>query len=183
MDNLDCFSHGQIASKLWLCETLEPLIKDKASVLILGSWINVLGFMLLTRNPSKYSNILGIDKDNSVIKLADKVNNYWFIKGILRNLNYDANTINKQGYDVVINCSSEHMESTEWFDSISNGTLVCVQSSNSTDKNDPWLIENPSTTIESFMEKYPLTNIKFAGTLPIRYNDWGYDRYMIIGIK
>lgn len=182
MDNLDCFSHGQVASKLWLCETIEPLINDKSSVMILGSWVNVLGFMLLTRNPSKYTHIRGIDMDSNNIELADKVNSYWFIEGILRNTVDNANTVSKEGYDVIINCSSEHMSSTEWFDSIPQGTLVCVQSSNITDVNDPWFVTNNSPTFDLFMKKYPL-NVKFAGTLPIKYNDWGYDRYMTIGIK
>lgn len=182
MDNLDCFSHGQVASKIWLCEQLEPYINDSTNVMILGSWVNVIGFMLLTRNPKKYNHIRGIDSNPTAIELADKVNSYWFIEGILRNTVDDANTVNKEGYHVVINCSSEHMRDTEWFDNIHPGTLVCIQSSNITDTNDPWYITNPSPTYESFMAKYPL-NVKFAGTLPITYSNWGYERYMVIGIK
>lgn len=181
MTNIDSFSHGQVKSKLWLCEQLEPYVNN-STVMILGSWVNVLGFMMLTRKPNSYRHIRGIDSDNNAVELADKVNSYWFIEGILRNTVDNANTVDKQGYDIVINCSSEHMTSTEWFDSIPEGTLVCIQSSNITDTNDPWFVTNPSSTFESFMEKYPLT-VKFAGTLPIRYNDWGYDRYMVIGIK
>lgn len=181
MTNIDSFSHGQVKSKLWLCEQLEPYVNN-STVMILGSWVNVLGFMMLTRKPNSYRHIRGIDSDNNAVELADKVNSYWFIEGILRNTVDNANTVDKQGYDIVINCSSEHMTSTEWFDSIPEGTLVCIQSSNITDTNDPWFVTNPSSTFESFMEKYPL-NVKFAGTLPIRYNDWGYDRYMVIGIK
>lgn len=179
---IDSFSHGQIGSKLWLCETLEPYIKNNATVAILGSWINVLGFMLLTRQPNKYSHIRGIDIDNEAVNTANQICNYWYINGIQRSTQDDANTVSLQGFDVVINCSSEHMESMSWFDNISPGTLVCIQSSNITDANDPWFVTNPSDTFESFMEKYPL-NVKFAGTLPIRYDDWGYDRYMVIGIK
>lgn len=181
MTNIDSFSHGQVKSKLWLCEQLEPYVNNSI-VMILGSWVNVLGFMMLTRKPNSYRHIRGIDSDNNAVELADKVNSYWFIEGILRNTVDNANTVDKQGYDIVINCSSEHMTSTEWFDSIPEGTLVCIQSSNITDATDPWFVTNPSSTFESFMEKYPL-NVKFAGTLPIRYNDWGYDRYMVIGIK
>lgn len=182
MIDTDSFSHGQIASKLWLCETLEPYIKDKATVTILGSWVNVLGFMMLTRQPNKYGYIRGIDINNTAVETANKLCSYWYIEGIQRSICDDANTVELNGFDVVINCSSEHMESMSWFDNISPGTLVCIQSSNITDVNDPWFVTNPSGTFESFMEKYPL-NVKFAGTLPIRYSDWGYDRYMVIGIK
>jgi hypothetical protein len=75
------------------------------------------------------------------------------------------------------------MGSSAWFDNISPGTMVCIQSSNVTDTTEPWLIKNPSHSIDEFLSKYPLSEIKFSETLPITYEDWGYDRYMIIGIK
>lgn len=36
MNELDSFSHGECASKVWLCETLEPYIVDK---LLLLYWV------------------------------------------------------------------------------------------------------------------------------------------------
>lgn len=182
MIHFDSFSHGQVKSKQWLCENLEPLINQRASVVILGSWVNVTGFMMLTRRPDLYHHIKGIDIEPNSIEVANKVNDCWVIEKMMSHELGDANSISTSGVDIVINCSSEHMNSTIWFDNIAPGTLVCVQSSNVTDENDPWYITNPSPTFESFMEKYPL-DVKFAGTLPIRYNDWGYDRYMVIGIK
>jgi hypothetical protein len=181
--NLDSFSHGQVKSKIWLCEKLEPYIINNANIVILGSWVNVLGFMLLSRQPNGYNYVKGIDIDEGAVDIANKICNYWYVEGVERSVVEDANTTILDGFDVVINCSSEHMEDTKWFDRIPAGTLVCVQSSNLTDSNDPWLITNPSPTIDSFKEKYPLRDIKFCDTLPIRYGDWGYDRYMIIGIK
>lgn len=180
--NLDSFSHGQVKSKIWLCEILESFLPNKSNVLILGSWVNVLGFLMLSRRPDCYNYVKGVDKDENAVETANKLCSYWFIEGIQRSVCEDANTADSKGFDVVINCSSEHMESMDWFDNISPGTLVCIQSSNIIDATDPWFVTNPSSTFESFMEKYPL-DVKFAGTLPIRYNDWGYDRYMVIGIK
>lgn len=180
--NTDSFSHGQIKSKLWLCEKLEPHVKDDSKVMILGGWVNLLGFMMLTRQPTKYQHIKSIDINSESVDMADQINSYWIIERILRNEIADANTVSTQGFDVVINCSSEHMDSNDWFDNITPGTLVCIQSTNVIDESDPWYVTNPSPTFESFIEKYPL-NTMFAGTLPIRYNDWGYDRFMLIGIK
>lgn len=180
---IDSFSHGQIKSKLWLCEEIEQHIPYGNSLLILGAWVNVLGFMLMTRKPKHYSHVRGIDIDKSSVETANKICSYWYIEGIQRTTVDDANTFDMRGFNVVINCSSEHMQNTQWFNNITQGTLVCIQSSNIVDDNEPWLVTNPSPTFESFMKKYPLTDIKFAGTLPIRYKDWGYDRYMIIGIK
>jgi hypothetical protein len=181
--NLDCFSHGQVKSKIWLCENLERFLPENSMVLILGSWVNVLGFMMLSRRPDGYSYVKGVDKDEGAVEIANKLCSYWYIEGIGNTVLDDANTTDTRGFNAVINCSSEHMENTTWFDNIPDGTLVCVQSSNITDTKDPWFVENPSPTIDSFKEKYPLRDIKFCDTLSIQYGDWGYDRYMIIGIK
>jgi hypothetical protein len=51
------------------------------------------------------------------------------------------------------------------------------------DPNDPWYIVTASPDIESFKQKYNLSTTLFLDTLRIQYSDWGYDRYMLIGIK
>jgi hypothetical protein len=183
--NFDAFSHGQIKSKLWLCENLENHIPNLANVCILGSWYNILAFMLLTRNPSSFQSIVGMDIDANATCVADKIINYWSIEGMnVSNKNVDVNNQPLEMYNVVINCSPEHMEKSDWFNNIIPGTLVCIQSSNVLDANHPWYIKNPSPDLNSFASKYPLREILFLDTLPIRYsNGWGYDRYMIIGIK
>lgn len=183
--NYDAFSHGQIKSKMWLCEKLEPHIPESSSIAILGSWYNVLGFMLLTRNNKPYASITGIDQDHYSTKIANKILNFWIIENFqsINHISQDVNTIDLNAYDVIINCSPEHMESSDWFTNIKEGTIVCIQSSNVTDPNYPWLIQNPSPNLTSFVSKYPVTDTLFLDTLPIRYKDWGYDRYMLIGIK
>lgn len=182
--NYDAFSHGQIKSKLWLCETLEPHLPILADVAILGSWYNVLGFMMLTRNQNRYSSITGIDVDSKAITIANKICNYWTMDNVkIRNLELDANSVVFDFCTVVINCSAEHMRSARWYENIPSGSLVCIQSSNVTEINDPWFIQNPSHSISNFASKYPLTTTLFLDTLPIRYQSWGYDRYMVIGIK
>lgn len=182
--NLDSFSHGQISSKLWLCEELEPHITQNSRILILGSWVNVLGFMMLTRQPKKYSYIQGIDIDEQSVEIANKICEYWLLekKQCSTTIN-NANDYDMNNYDVVINCSSEHMEENIWFENIPKNTLVCIQSSNVVDDSYPWLIKNPSTSFGNFLEKYPLSVDISSGVLPIRYDNWGYDRYMTIGIK
>lgn len=182
--NYDAFTHGQIKSKIWLCEQLEPYIQQHSSTMILGCWYNVLGFMLLTRNSAKYDAIVGIDIDQSAINIADKFLDRWIVEDKkVYNIATNANRIDYSGIDTVINCSGEHMESMEWFDRIPTGTLVCIQSSNVTDPNDPWFIKNPSATLESFKQKYNLSITHTIDTMYINCGNWGYDRFMIIGIK
>lgn len=183
--NYDAFSHGQIKSKLWLCSELEKYIPENSHLAILGCWYNILGFMLLTRNNKTYSSIVGIDKDSNVVEVANKILNYWVIENarLFRNINEDVNVSNLENYNVVINCSSEHMENANWFNNIKSGSLCCIQTTNVTDPNYPWLIKNPSTDLNDFVSKYPVKKKLFLDILPIRYDGWGYDRYMLIGIK
>lgn len=178
--NYDAFSHGQIKSKLWLCERLEPYLLGENRIVVLGGWYNIMGFMLMTRKPD-IEKITAIDIDSEVKYVADRICDMWRFEGTIENITGDANNITVP-YDTVINCSSEHM-STEWFDKIKKGTLVCIQSSNMLDEGDPWYIKTASPDIESFKQKYNLSTTLYCDTLSIKYDSWGYDRYMLIGIK
>lgn len=179
------FSHGQIQSKVWLCQTLEPYIPPDARIAILGSWYNLLGFMLLLRNPLKYNFILGIDIDPSAIEMANKICEGFMIQPNVKinNICADANTYNLQGYDVVINCSVEHMVSNKWFYNLTAGTIVCIQSSNVLESNHSFDIKSPNQNIDSITTKFPCRKFYHKKTKHFQYNEWGYDRLMTIGIK
>jgi hypothetical protein len=183
--NYDAFSHGQLKSKMWLCEELEKHMPNNAIVAILGGWYNLLGFMMLVRNYNKISSILNIDIDNSAIDVANKINNGWMIgsDAKINNIVADANTYNYQGFNVIINCSPEHMVSDDWFDKITQGTLVCFQSSDIDLTDDIWKITNANRSLEDFVKKYPLSHYILKDTKEFIYGDWGYKRFMIIGIK
>ena len=180
----DSFSHGQVVSKLWLCNTLESFIPENARVAIVGSWYNVLAFMMLTRNEDRYQEILGIDINPDVASIANKVCNAWAIgtNPKVKNQSCDASNYDLSQYDVVINCSVEHM-SDDWYGMIKKGTLVCIQSSDVTNPDYPWLISNPNQNIETLIKKYPLSRILFSNDLEINYSDWGYKRFMLIGLR
>lgn len=180
------FSHGQISSKLWLCEELERFIHANIKIAILGSWYNVLSFMLLTRNANRYQYILGVDKDPETKEIADRITEAWRIgkDHKVENKIADADLENLSGYDLVINCSPEHMENNQWFENIEEGTMVCIQSSNvQTADDDIWKCVNPNRSLGQLKAKYPLSKYLFCDLKEIRYHDNGYDRFMIIGIK
>lgn len=182
--DFDSFSHGQIVSKIWLCEQLEPYLEKDSELTILGSWYNVLGFMLSVRKPNYYKNILGVDSDINVIEIADKITNAWsFGKHMIRNVCEDANLLEFSNKEVIINCSAEHFDDSSWYDKIPEGTLICIQSSDVTDSGAPWFIKQPSSNITEFTDRYPLSKVLFLGELPIQYDSWGYKRFMLIGIK
>jgi SAM-dependent methyltransferase len=182
--NFDSFSHGQIISKIWLCENLEPYILKNARIAILGSWYNILSFMMITRQPYKYQHILGIDVNPETIDIADKICSTWTmgINAVVENKIGDAGNVDFSEFDVVINCSPEHMPN-DWYNNVKEGTLVCIQTSDVTDSAYPWLVSNPNKDIDTMIEKYPLSQRFFMGTKEIEYTDWGYKRFMTIGLK
>jgi len=183
MDYL-ALSHGQTQSKLWLCEQLEPYIPQNAIVANLGSWYNLLGFMMLTRNSNKYQSIMGIDIDPKVKPIADKICEGYMLgsDAKIQNMTADANIFDYNGYHVVVNCSVEHMDSL-WFYRVPKGTLVCIQSSDVVQNDNIWKVTNPNISLDDLVKKYPLSHYMFIGDKHIGYEDWGYKRFMIIGVK
>jgi len=179
------FSHGQIQSKLWLCEGLEPFLQEQSKIIIIGSWYNILGLMLMIRNPHKQFTIKGIDVDIEAIKIADKLTEAWRFEAMIpfKNEVADASEYDYSNYDVIINTSIEHM-SDEWFYNVPNGKIVCLQSMSINVLNDPiFKITNPNPTFEIFMKKYNMTKTLFKGEKKFDYATNPYTRFCHIGIK
>ena len=183
--DFNAFSHGQIHSKIWLCEEIEKYIKKDSRVLILGSWYNILGFMMLVRKPKYYTSIRGVDIDLSVVNISNKITEAWSIQPdcFLQNETNDANQVDLNGYDVIINTSVEHMESQVWFHKVPPNALVCIQSSNVIISDQNWDIKNPSANFTDFIDQFPLREYKFQGHISFDYGPNSYSRYMIIGYK
>ena len=178
----DAFAHGQMKSKLWLCEALEPHIFPADSIAIYGSWYNVLGMMLMIRRPNYYSSITGYDINNKAVQVADKICDMWRYEGSLKNNWEDCNKV-VPTEDVIINCSPEHIEGEDWFHNIPSGRLVAIQTSNVTRSGHPWLVVNPNPNMPEFAKKFPMSEVLFSRGITIKYDVFGYERYMIIGIK
>lgn len=179
--NFDAFSHGQVESKIWLCEQLEPFLPTNANIVNLGGWYNVLGLMLKVRNPKRNLKITNLDTDPDTKPVADRICDAW--QGTIRHQTLDANTAHIKEYNVVINCSAEHFKSAEWFDNIAPGALVCIQSSNVDDAEYPWLVHLPNPTQEHFLKRYPLASTYYSSVMDFDYESWGYSRFMLIGQK
>ncbi len=178
------FSHGQTQSKLWLCETIEQYIPKDAVVAIVGCWYNLLGFMLLTRNKSMYQHILGIDIDSEAIRGADILCQGYMLgkNSQIRNICGNADNYNLQGHVVVINCSVEHM-SDDWYANVDPNALVCIQSSDVSKEEEPWLVTNPCSSLEELKERFHMSELFYEETKYFDYESSSYNRYMIIGRK
>lgn len=186
--NYDAFSHGQIESKIWLCEELEPFLKHNSVIWVLGSWYNTTALLLHTRKPYFYKMIVGYDNNPLCKDIADKVCAAWTIHAPIRVTNFTAD-VNELDWsnppDCVINCSAEHFDSQQWYKNVPNDVLLCIQSTNIDDPNLPWLIKHPSTSFVHFEHNYPMQDKLFHGIhrVKMRSDSSGYDRFMMIGYK
>jgi hypothetical protein len=178
--NPDAFSNGQIDSKLWLCRELENIGWESKLTHIYGGWCGVLGFLLLSREQFKVNRIESYDLDPACESVADMINENWVFKEWkFKAHTADCNNIKSGNPDLIINTSSEHFESIDWFNNIPTGTRVIIQGNNM--PHDDHIIH--STTLDSFVKQYPLSQIVYSGSLNFTYPDWQFTRYMVIGIK
>jgi hypothetical protein len=180
MINKDAFSSGQIGSKIWLCEELERLNWQSDLTHIYGGWYALTAFLLLSRGIFQVNQIRSFDVDPACEPIADMINENW----VWQNWKFKAFTTNcneviKGSPDLIINTSTEHFDSMEWFDNIPKGTRVVLQGNNM--DHDDHVVH--SSNIDEFQSHYPLDHVNFAGQKSFVYPDWSFTRFMIIGIK
>lgn len=180
--NQDAFSSGQIGSKLWLCQELERLFDHIDSVWIYGGWYGLTSFLLKTRGVLKVNQIKSFDIDESCEIVADMINENW----VWQNWQFKAETVDcnqlqpkESNPDLIINTSTEHFQSTDWWDKIPKGTCVALQGNNM--PHEDHFVHSKS--LEEFAALYPLSTTLFQGQKEFVYPDWSFIRYMIIGIK
>lgn len=178
------FSHGQITSKQWLCERLEPVIANGMKIAVLGCWYNLTGFLLSVRGNKKFAKIDGYDIDASAVEMANKVCNAYLsdFGGPIRHYTRDARSLDLSEYNLIINTSCEHMDPC-WYSNVKPSTLVCVQSSNMTPDIGKWDVSNPYPTMDEFQRSFPMSRLLVGSQKEIAYSEFNYRRFMLIGTK
>jgi hypothetical protein len=179
--NSDAFSSGQVGSKLWLCEELERTGWTSNLTYIYGGWYGITAFLLLSRGKFDVGQIQSFDIDPSCEAVADMINENWVWQAWkFKAFTLDCNE-HVRGYnaDLIINTSTEHFDSMDWFDSIKPGTRIVLQGNNM--PHDDHVVH--ITTLEEFKTQYPLSNFIYEGTKEFVYPDWKFTRFMVIGIK
>jgi len=193
----DCFSRGQLYSKLWLVSELKKLNLDLGTVFLCAGWYGTLATMIF-ESGIKVGNIRSFDIDPSCAKIAEIFNKPWFIddwkfKSItedIMNIDYSrhtwqewSKTNNRMSYpvtdcpDTVINTSCEHIENfDEWYNKIPTGTTVVLQSNNYYEVEEH---VNCVSSKEQFDKQVTMSECLYLGELPLDK----YTRYMKIGIK
>ena len=180
--NKDAFSSGQIGSKIWLCEQLELLFDNIDSIWIYGGWYGITSFLLKSRGKINISTIRSYDIDPACESIADMINENW----VYQKWQFKAHTIDcstlvptSGNPELIINTSTEHFDSMDWWHNIPKGTYVAIQGNNM--KHDNHVVHSES--LDDFCYKYPLDNVLYQGKLEFSYPDWSFTRFMQIGIK
>jgi hypothetical protein len=178
--NKDAFSSGQISSKIWLCEELEKFDWISELTQIYGGWYGLTAFLLLSRGKFQVKRIESYDLDPSCESIADMINENWLIKDWQFKAHTADCSIPPSGKpDLIINTSTEHFDSLDWFHNIPRGTRVILQGNNM--HHDDHVVH--SNCLEDFVNHYPLTDIAYQGSLDFVYPTWSFTRYMVIGLK
>lgn len=176
----DVFSTGQISSKIWMCEELEKTGWESELTQIYGGWYGLSALLLLSRGIYQVKKIQSFDIDPKCETIADLINENWVwkewkFKAYTKDCNQEFNIYG----DLVINTSTEHFESLDWYNNLPIGTRVVLQGNNMNHNNHLSI----TRTLHDFTEQFKLTSIKYQGQLDFIYPDWNFSRFMIIGIK
>jgi|TARA_B110000438_G_scaffold152328_1_gene146350 hypothetical protein len=177
---LESFWHGQLDSKVWLCESLISVNHAEASkIVIFGGWNGILASMLFNSELG-VRHIRSIDIDPACKDIALGMNKAYEMDG-----SFDAITEDMCNYEytedphIVINTSCEHLTNIQyyqWYDKIPADTWIVLQSNNYSELDEHI---NCSESLDEFKKKANISNTFYAGSLKLPK----YDRYMIIGRK
>ena len=193
----DCFSRGQLTSKLWLIKELSKITKDLGVIYICAGWYATLATMLF-ENDFTITSVRSFDIDPDCIQIAEIFNKKWYMdqwkfKALTANIldiNYNSHTwefwstknnrISKPITDIpntIINTSCEHIDNfSMWYDKIPTDKLVILQTNNYYDIEDH---VNCSNSLKNFADISPMSKVYFEGELDLDK----YTRFMRIGIK
>ena len=193
--NADCFSRGQLESKLWLVKELQKTKVDLGTVFLCAGWYATLATMLFESSIT-VDKIRSFDIDDTCRAIAETFNKPWVkdnwkfkssTKDIM-DINYEFEryeVIRADGTtcplddtpDTIINTSCEHIENfEEWYAMIPSGKLVILQSNNFFEVEEHI---NCATDLDDFSKMASMEHVYYKGELELEK----YTRYMKIGYK
>lgn len=191
----DVWAHGQVKSKIWLCEHLEKAQAELEplkpwTIWIYGGWYSMTAFLLLSRDRLQIHHIRGLDLDPDATKAADIINDRWVydswkFKAFVKDCNSvdfkeDSLRMDSQPPDLIVNTACEHFISGKWWEDLPAGQLVALQSNDMIHEEH---IDNSGSLME-FVERHPLAEIYFRGEIRFDYReDFKFNRFMLIGRK
>jgi hypothetical protein len=175
MRTLDAFWSGQMKSKEWLIDNLEPFVTKPSRIAIHGGWVGVLASMIFqSKIPARY--IASVDIDPLCEHVATMMNKIEEQDGKFKAITHDMCTVPVHG-DVIINTSGEHITQEQyntWLERMPINSLLVLQSNNYKIAEHVRLAES----VDDFAEQCKI-KILWQGELQLQL----YKRFMIIGTK
>lgn len=193
----DCFSRGQLQSKIWLIHELKKCKLELGTIYLCAGWYATLAVMLFECG-LKIDKIRSFDIDPTCENIADNFNKPWFVdqwrfKAVTKNIMHITynehwweswSTANNRMSkpicdkpDTIINTSCEHLpDFTGWYNKIPQGKLIVLQANNYHEVEEH---VNTYNTVEEFSASAPMTTVLYQGELELKK----YKRFMKIGFK
>jgi hypothetical protein len=175
MRTLDAFWSGQMKSKEWLIDNLEPFVTKPSRIEIHGGWVGVLASMIFqSKISARY--IASVDIDPLCQHVATMMNKIEEQDGKFKAITGDMCAVPVNG-DVIINTSCEHITQEQydiWLSRLSTDSIIVVQSNNYA------IAEHIriARSLEEFKNQSHLKEL-WSGSLKTQL----YTRWMIIGTK
>jgi len=189
----DCFSRGQLESKIWLTKELKKTINDLGTVFLCAGWYATLSTMLFEKG-FRIEKLRSFDLDPNCVPIAKIFNKPWLkddwkfqaSTANILDIDYNNHTYKVHRADgteceltdipnTIINTSCEHIENfNEWFSKIPQGKLVVLQSNDFFDVKEH---VNCVSSIEEFVKQTPMRHLLYSGELKLPK----YKRFMVIG--
>jgi hypothetical protein len=194
----DCFSRGQLQSKMWAIQELEKINKPLGTVFLCAGWYGILATMIFESELLQVKSIRSFDIDETTVDIAEIFNKLWFVndwrfKALpmdILDINYNSltwqywsNKNDRLSYpitdnpDTIINTSCEHItEFDRWYNMLPKGKLLVLQANDFVDLD---MHTNCYKDLEDFATHTPMKQVLYSGVLQLEK----YNRFMRIGFK
>jgi len=172
------FTHDLTTSKVWLIQELAKIKPSITTLYILGSWYGNLALYMTLDPEVKVRKFINVETDRGMLKQSQRMLDHVGA----HNVEYmfkDANDLDYRqlGMDgAVVNTSLTDMDGQDWFRKIPDGTLVVMQARD----HDPGYQFHSADDI---LEKFPLDQVLYQGSLKLKDPETHYTRFMVIGRK
>ena len=172
------FTPDLTKSKVWLLKELGRIAPELDTVYVLGSWYGNLALYMHLQPTVEYRQIINVETDADMLAQSQRMLDHAGaerIEHMLKDANeLDYRQLGDQG--AVINTSLTDMPGRAWFEHIPAGTIVVMQARDQ----DPG---EQYHSAQDIIDKFPLSQVYYTGTLDLQDPETPYQRFMVIGRK
>ena len=172
------FTHDLNTSKVWLLQELARIQPNIGTIYVLGSWFGNVSLYMHLLPMLDHGTIINVERYRNMLLQSQRMLDHIGADDVEHML-ADANDLDYRQLGsnvVIINTSLTDMPGRSWFDNIPKGTLIVMQARD----HDPGAQFHSTQDI---LDKFPLTNVLYQGTLELQDPETEYTRFMVIGRK